>query len=140
MKVGQEVKEKNSTLESMKLKASAEVNPDLRASLTDAQEGIFRPGALPKVEGVSASASKALMQTFGQAGRAHPSKVYSLTFFIVKGKVSFMMMMKQGHENLVGPNTSPLNFPQVQVLTLCAAEHAGGRTKEKGKTREVRAC
>lgn len=92
MKVGQEVKEKNSTIESMKLKATSEVDADLRASLTDAQEGIFRPGALPKVEGVSISASKALMQSFGQAGGAHPSKVYPLDFFIGKGKVNFIMM------------------------------------------------
>ena len=51
----------------MRSKASKEVNADLRSSLIDPDSGLFRPGSLPKVEGASASASKALMRSVGQA-------------------------------------------------------------------------
>lgn len=67
MRAGQEVKQKTETAEKMRLKASKEVNADLRSSLIDPDSGLFRPGSLPKVEGASASASKALMSSFGQA-------------------------------------------------------------------------
>ena len=67
MRAGQEVKQKTETAEKMRLDASKEVDSDLRSSLIDPDSGLFRPGSLPKIEGASASASKALMSSFGQA-------------------------------------------------------------------------
>ena len=68
MKIGQEVNEKNSTVERVAMAANAQVDQQLRLSLTDADEGVLRPGALPKVTGISSTANKALMSEFGQAG------------------------------------------------------------------------
>ena len=68
MRVGEEIKNKSETADRLKLAASKQVDDTLRQSLTDQDEGILRPGALPKIEGVSASASKALASSFGQVG------------------------------------------------------------------------
>eukprot|EP00435_Cladocopium_sp_Y103_P061734 s3038_g23.t1 len=72
MRVGQEIKNKSETADRLKMKASKQVDDALRQSLTDQDDGILRPGALPKIEGVSASASKALAASFGQV--AAPKK------------------------------------------------------------------
>ena len=68
MRVGEEIKNKSETADRLKLAASKQVDDNLRQSLTDQDDGILRPGALPKIEGVSASASKALAASFGQVG------------------------------------------------------------------------
>lgn len=66
MRMGQEVKSKTETAESLRMKGAKNVNGELRASLIDQDSGLLRPGALPQIQGVSSSASKALMGSFGQ--------------------------------------------------------------------------
>lgn len=67
MRVGQEVKSKTETSEVMKLRAKKDVDNALRSSLIDADSGLLRPGQLPKVDAISSSAAKTLVQAFGQA-------------------------------------------------------------------------
>lgn len=54
----------------LSLKAKMEVDPDLRASLIDADEGLLRPGALPKVAAASQQGCKALLNQLDKALRA----------------------------------------------------------------------
>lgn len=71
MRTGTTYKQKETTLESLTLKGKMEVDPNLRASLTDADEGILRPGALPSVPGICDAGNKALLGTFDQARSWH---------------------------------------------------------------------
>ena len=68
MRIGNSFKQKEITSEAMSLKATRDVDPALRASLTDADEGILRPGMLPKVGAATAAGSKALLNTLEKAG------------------------------------------------------------------------
>ena len=68
MRVGNSFKRKDITAESMKLKGTMDVDPSLRAALTDADEGIFRPGALPKMQTSSTGGNKMLLDAVEKAG------------------------------------------------------------------------
>ena len=67
MRVGNSFKRKDITEESMKLKGSMDVDPSLREALTDADEGIFRPGALPKMQTSSTNGNKLLLDAVEKA-------------------------------------------------------------------------
>lgn len=67
MRVGNSFKRKDITSESMKLKGTMDVDPSLRAALTDADEGIFRPGALPKMQTSSTNGNKMLLDAVDKA-------------------------------------------------------------------------
>ena len=68
MRVGVSYKQKEITSESMSIKAKKNLDPELRASLTDADDGILRPGALPKIQTASAAGNKALLDSLAKAG------------------------------------------------------------------------
>lgn len=67
MRVGNSYKEKEVTSESIALKAGVQVDESLRQSLTDADNGIFRPGALPQISAASAAGSKQILNSSGKA-------------------------------------------------------------------------
>ena len=67
MRMGNSYKEKESTSEAMALKGKMEVDAGLRAALTDADEGLLRPGCLPKVATSSAAGNKALLNSLDKA-------------------------------------------------------------------------
>eukprot|EP00435_Cladocopium_sp_Y103_P018957 s2662_g4.t1 len=53
--------------ESTALKASMDVNPEMRAALTDAETGLLRPGALPALTTATAAGNKALLDAIEKA-------------------------------------------------------------------------
>ena len=67
MRIGKSFKRKDITSESMTLKGSMDVDPALRQALTDADEGIMRPGALPKMQTNSANGNKQLLDALEKA-------------------------------------------------------------------------
>ena len=67
MRIGNSYKEKEATKESLSLEASVSVDPALRASLTD-EDGLLRPGALPKIATASAQGNKAILDSMDKAG------------------------------------------------------------------------
>ena len=67
MRIGNSYKEKEATKESLSLEASMSVDPALRASLTD-EDGLLRPGALPKIATASAQGNKAILDSMDKAG------------------------------------------------------------------------
>ena len=68
MRIGSSYKQKEITSESLALKGDMKADPGLRASLTDPDEGLLRPGMLPKVAGISGAGTKALLNTLDKAG------------------------------------------------------------------------
>lgn len=48
MKVGQSFKHQEKTKESLAIQAKAELSEGMRHALTDPEDGMLRPGALPK--------------------------------------------------------------------------------------------
>eukprot|EP00435_Cladocopium_sp_Y103_P065388 s488_g27.t1 len=74
MRVGNSFKKKDITSEGMTLKGSMDVDPNLRQALTDADEGIMRPGALPKMQTFSASGNKQLLDTLEKVTAAPKKK------------------------------------------------------------------
>ena len=72
MRVGNSYKTKDLTSEAMALKGKMEVDSGLRAALTDADEGILRPGCLPKVSTSSAAGNKALLSSLAKAWEISP--------------------------------------------------------------------
>ncbi|CAK9103632.1 Uncharacterized protein SCF082_LOCUS48402 [Durusdinium trenchii] len=69
---GDEITQKEQCIESLGMKAKVDVDPDMRSALTS-EDGLLRPGALPKVSGASAAGSKALLQAI-TSGVAAPKK------------------------------------------------------------------
>ena len=69
MRIGTTYKEKESTSESLALKGRMECDQALRQSLTDPEEGMLRPGALPKISTASASGNKAILDSLGKVGQ-----------------------------------------------------------------------
>lgn len=67
MRVGTTYKQKETTSESLSMKGKMDLDPAMRAALTDPEEGILRPGCLPSVPGVCDVGNKALLGTFEQA-------------------------------------------------------------------------
>ncbi|CAK9008792.1 unnamed protein product [Durusdinium trenchii] len=67
VRVGEKVKQDNETLEKLTLTAKADVNDDMRAALTDAADGVLRPGALPSTSAVGKDGNKALLDALGKA-------------------------------------------------------------------------
>ena len=67
MRVGDSLKRKDETMEKMGLKAAISVDDDFRAALTDQDEGILRPGALPQVSAASSAGAKGLLEALGKA-------------------------------------------------------------------------
>ncbi|CAK9022997.1 unnamed protein product, partial [Durusdinium trenchii] len=74
MRVGVSYKQKEITSESMSIKAKKNLDPELRASLTDADDGILRPGALPKIQTASAAGNKALLDSLAKVTAAPKKK------------------------------------------------------------------
>ena len=68
MRIGTTYKEKESTSESLALKGRMECDQAFRQSLTDPEEGMLRPGALPKISTASASGNKAILDSLGKVG------------------------------------------------------------------------
>lgn len=54
--------------EDIKLKAKMDVDSNMRAALTDAETGLLKAGALPKVSASSAQGNKALLDAIDKAG------------------------------------------------------------------------
>ncbi|CAK9031959.1 30S ribosomal protein S6, partial [Durusdinium trenchii] len=71
MRIGEKVRRDDETSEKMSLKAKSEVSEELRQALTDQDEGILRPGALPKVSAAK-QGSKELLDALGKV--AAPKK------------------------------------------------------------------
>lgn len=67
MRIGTTYKEKEGTSESFGLKGKAEVDPAMRKALTDPEEGILRPGALPKISTASAAGNKQILDSLEKA-------------------------------------------------------------------------
>ena len=67
MRVGNSFKKTDSTSESLSMKAKMEVDPGLREALTDADNGILRPGALPKMSTSSAAGNKQILDALDKA-------------------------------------------------------------------------
>lgn len=68
VKEGDEVTRKDTTKEVSKLKAKKDLDKTMRDALIDEDNGIFRPGSLPKVTAASATGSKAVLNTLDKAG------------------------------------------------------------------------
>jgi len=67
MRLGNSFKRKDCTEEGISLKAEMdEVSPDLRNALT-AEDGMFRPGALPKIGTSSAAGNKEILNSIEKA-------------------------------------------------------------------------
>ncbi|CAK9085117.1 unnamed protein product, partial [Durusdinium trenchii] len=69
---GDEITQKEQCIETLGMKAKVDVDPDMRSALTS-EDGLLRPGALPKVAGASAGGSKVLLQAI-TTGVAAPKK------------------------------------------------------------------
>ncbi len=67
MRIGNSFKKKDSTSESLSMKAKMEVDPNLREALTDADNGILRPGALPKMPTSSTVGNKQILDALDKA-------------------------------------------------------------------------
>lgn len=67
MRIGNSYKEKESTKETLSLEASMNVDPSLRASLTD-EDGLLRPGALPKIATATGQGNKAILDSMAKVG------------------------------------------------------------------------
>lgn len=67
MKVGQSFKHQEKTKESLAIQAKAELSEGMRHALTDPEDGMLRPGALPKLQGVSSAGSKKLLESVAAA-------------------------------------------------------------------------
>lgn len=67
MRVGSTYKQKDVTSENMSLKTKVAVDDQLKEVLQDPHEGIFRPGSLPKVPGISSAGSKELLGSLEKA-------------------------------------------------------------------------
>lgn len=68
MKKGEEVNRKDTVRERTQLEAKANVDPQLRAALTDQDEGLLRAGNLPQVTTATKEGSKALLDRLEKAG------------------------------------------------------------------------
>jgi len=77
MKVGQSFKHKEKTSESMELKAKKGVSKGLRDALVDENDGLFRPGALPKMSGLSSGGNKKLLESVAKVGHGEGLEVSS---------------------------------------------------------------
>ena len=64
---GAKFQRKETTAESTALKASTDVNPELRAALTDTETGLLRPGALPALTTATAQGNKQLLDAIEKA-------------------------------------------------------------------------
>lgn len=66
MRVGSTYKQKDSTSDTLMLKGQKKIDQELRNTLT-ADDGMFRPGALPQVDGSTSAGSKQLLDTLEKA-------------------------------------------------------------------------
>ena len=64
---GAKFERKETTAESSKLSASVDVDPELRAALTDGESGLMRSGALPQVTTATTAGNKALLDAIDKA-------------------------------------------------------------------------
>ena len=67
MKVGQSFKHHEKTKEGLAIQAKAELDEGMRQALVDPEDGMLRPGALPKLQGVSSAGSKKLLESVAAA-------------------------------------------------------------------------
>ena len=67
MRIGNSFKKTDSTSESLSMKAKMEVDSNLRKALTDADNGILRSGALPKMSMSSAAGNKQILDALNKA-------------------------------------------------------------------------
>lgn len=89
MRVGATYKQKDSTSESIQLKAKKEVDPNLRNSLTE-ENGLFMPGALPQVHGIASAGSKQLLDSLEKASApVYNGKMNSFEVTILKKSKNF---------------------------------------------------
>ena len=70
MRQGHEFNREDITKESMALKASSNVDSDLRNALIDEESGILRAGLLPQVHTATSAGAKNLLSSITQAGRS----------------------------------------------------------------------
>lgn len=68
VKDGQRFVREEETSESAKITANTSLDPALRAAVTDAEDGLLRPGALPQLSIASAAGNKALLDAVEKAG------------------------------------------------------------------------
>ena len=64
---GAKFERKETTAESSKLSASVDVDPELRAALTDGESGLMRSGALPQLTTAMTAGNKALLDAIDKA-------------------------------------------------------------------------
>ena len=68
---GAKFQRKDTTAESTALKASMDVNPEMRAALTETETGLLRPGALPALTTATAGGNKLLLEAIDKASHDH---------------------------------------------------------------------
>lgn len=66
MRVGTSYKEKETTSESLALKAKMAVDAETRKELIDPEHGLMRPGALPKVGTATAAGNKQILDSLSK--------------------------------------------------------------------------
>ena len=72
MRIGNSFKKKDITSESLKLKGKQDVDRGLREALTNPEDGLLRPGALPKMNTSSAAGNKLLLDAIDKAHQNSP--------------------------------------------------------------------
>ena len=75
VKEGQKFTRKDITGESIKMKGSMELDEAMRQALIDPEDGLMRPGALPKVTAATAAGGKAILDAIEKARQSWGSLV-----------------------------------------------------------------
>ena len=97
---GAKFERRDVTAESSKLKASKDVDPELRAALTDAESGLMIAGSLPQVPVHNAAGNKALLDSLEKANR----------FGIRNHKKCYIMLLSGPNPNDYRAHTVPYFF------------------------------
>lgn len=96
----------------MRLKATAKVDAGLMEALIDKDEGLMRPGALPKLDTSTAGANKQLMETLTKApslpfDQSKPTDVYWFSNHIPM-HIGFPIKTKGSHPKHIPICTRPI--------------------------------
>ena len=73
VRTGNTFKKKDVTSETLTLQGKMDVDPDLRQALIDSEDGMLRPGALPKMATSSAAGNKQLLDAIDKV-LSHPPR------------------------------------------------------------------
>ena len=67
MKASQKFTQKDTCTDTIKLKASANIDSDLQKALIDPENGILKPGCMPQVQCANSAGSKQLLDAISKA-------------------------------------------------------------------------